>query len=470
MSARANRISDLAAVGVLLFAFGATAYRDATQAITIDEATNFLKYARRPLSAMISQYDANNHVLHTLLCRYSVHAFGASEFAMRLPGLLGCAFFFIVVFRLSRDLFDRAWLRPLAAAAVALNPFTLDYLSAARGYGLGLAFFFWALFLLFRYVSGIDARPALAGRAALALALSVASNLVFAVPAVSLGAVFTVLLLWTPRKSGNECTVPGFWLVVDRFWGPAIVFAFVILVLPLSRMQLGDLYFGTRSPGEMYRSFLTQSLLSGVAAEALTTAVLVIVLLVSFENAGRTGKFLALATGSGAGAVLLLLAAHAAFGIPYPSGRTGIYFVSLAAIAATAAGARLLSLPAPGRVAGIACLALVGVAVMRFAGGFRTTYYAEWRFDAGSRRTAAVFGDVLRKENSVKVAASWPLVPSLQFYAAKYKWNGLAVGKLGDQDAPYYLLLPEDGALVGKRKLKPLYTDPESGAIVASAR
>jgi hypothetical protein len=470
MSSRASRIPDLAAAAVLLFAFAATAWRDATQAITIDEATNFLKYARRPLSAMLSEYDANNHVLHTLLCRYSVHAFGSSEFAMRLPGLLGCAFFFVVIFRLSRDLFERAWLRPLAAAAIVLNPFTLDYLSAARGYGLGLSFFFWALFLLFRYVSGIDARPSLAARAAVALALSVASNLVYAIPAVSLGVVFTVIVLCSRKESGNEYPVPGFWFVVDRFWGPAIVFAFVILVLPLSGMARGDLYVGTRSPGEMYRSFLTQSLLSGTAAEVLTAVVLGIVLLVSFTQADRAGRFLALAAGTGAGAFLLLLIAHAAFGIPYPSGRTGIYFVPLAMIAATAAGARLLSLGAPGRVAGIACLALVALAVARFAGGFRTTYYAEWRFDAGSRRTAAVFGKILRRENCVKVAASWPLAPSLEFYAAKYKWNGLAVAKLGAQDAPYYLLLPDDAALIAKRKLKPLYTDPESGAIVASAR
>jgi hypothetical protein len=468
---------DLAAAGVLMFAFAATAYRDAAQAITIDEAANFLEYARRPLSVWISRYDAGNHVLHTLLCHYSVHAFGASEFAMRLPGLLGAALFFAAVFRLSRDLFERAWLRPLAAAALALNPFTLDYLSAARGYGLGLGFFFWALFLLFRHASGIDPRPAPVGRAAVALALSVASNLVFAFPATALVLVFT--LMAGARR---------FWWVVDRLWGPAIVLAFVIVVLPLSGMKPGDLYFGAHTLGQMYRSLADESELGGRAG-ALAAAVVLGLVLVSFAAAlrsmrvrgfaatSRLDKFLVLAAGTIGAAVLLMIVAHKGFGVLYPLSRTGIYFPSLAAIAAAASQARLLSMRPPGRIAGILCACLVGLAVLRFAAGFRTTYYAEWRFDAGSKRTAAVFGEILRKEGARRVAvgASWPLASSLQFYAAKYKWDALAVERMplvpGQQNEyPYYLLLPEEAGLIAQRGLKPIYADPESGAIVASAR
>jgi len=478
MRMRGNRAPDLAAAGVLVFAFAATVYRDATQAITIDEAANFLEYARRPLSVWLSRYDANNHVLHTLLCHYSVHAFGASEFAMRLPGLLGAALFFATVFSLSRDLFERAWLRPLAAAALALNPFTLDYLSVARGYGLGLAFFFRALFLLFRYASGIDPRPAPVGRAAVALALSVASNLVFAIPATALALVFT-----------SMAGARRFWWVVDRLWGPAVVLAFTIVILPLSGMKSGDLYFGARTLGQMYRSLADESCLGGRAGALAAAAVLALVL-VSFAAAlrsmrapdpatSRLDRFLVLAAGTIGLVVLMLIVLHKRFGVLYPLSRTGVYFPSLAAIAAAASAARLLSMRPPGRIAGILCACLLGLAVLRFAAGFRTGYYAEWRFDAGSRRTAAVFGEILRKEGPRRVAvgASWPLASSLQFYAAKYKWDALAVERMpllserGPQNQyPYYLLLPEEAGLIAQRGLKPLYADPESGAVVASAR
>lgn len=477
MSARADRACDLAAAGVLVFAFAALVYRNAAQAITIDEATNFLEYARRPLSAWIAHYDANNHALHTLLCRYSVRAFGASEFAMRLPGLLGAALFFAVVFRLSRDLFSRAWMRPLAAAALALNPFTLDYLSAARGYGLALSFFFWALFLLFRYASGIDPRPALVSWAAVALALSVASNLVFAFVAVGLALVFTAVV-----------GIRRFWWVVDRLWGPAIVLAFAILVLPLSHMSRGDLYYGAQSLLEMYDSLIRESSL-GLGWGPLPAAMLIVVLLGAlaaifqwarardFAKLDRLGQLVVFAAGTMAVTLALLIAAHLAFGILYPLARTGLYFPTLAAIACAAIGARLFSMRLPARVAGIVCLALLGLVAARYAACFRTTYYNEWLFDAGSKRTAAFFGEVLRKQpgQRLEVGASWPLYYSLQFYAAKYKWDALApqrmpllVESAQQGEYPYYLLTPEDAPLIARRNLKVVYTDAESGAIIAA--
>ena len=68
-------------------------------------------------------------------------------------------------------------------------------MSAARGYGLALAFFFWAMFHMLVY--RVERREASIAKAAIGLALSVASNLTFAFPGAALGMIFT---FWLTRE------------------------------------------------------------------------------------------------------------------------------------------------------------------------------------------------------------------------------------------------------------------------------
>src|SRR5262245_61130906 len=56
-------------IGVLT---GVNGYRAATQSVTHDEAVTYDRYVRGPLYQLVSSSDANNHVLHSLLCRASV--------------------------------------------------------------------------------------------------------------------------------------------------------------------------------------------------------------------------------------------------------------------------------------------------------------------------------------------------------------------------------------------------------------
>jgi hypothetical protein len=73
---------------LLLALFGANAYRARTQAITIDEAYTYNLYVSGPLLNTVRLYNANNHVLYSVLCRISGRVFGQSELAARLPSLV----------------------------------------------------------------------------------------------------------------------------------------------------------------------------------------------------------------------------------------------------------------------------------------------------------------------------------------------------------------------------------------------
>jgi hypothetical protein len=179
------RIAALVLLGAL---FAANVYRAATQSIAHDEALSWQLYLAGPASMIFHYYDPNNHFLATVLFRISTTFFGDSEFAMRLPTLLAGAWFFWTVFRLCGLVLGEGWLFFLGCAALTLNPILLDFLVAARGYGLAVAALFWALYQMlvwFQDRSSPDHKAALRKRlwkAALGCSIAVAANLTLLMP------------------------------------------------------------------------------------------------------------------------------------------------------------------------------------------------------------------------------------------------------------------------------------------------
>jgi hypothetical protein len=419
----------------------------------------------------------------------SVECFGLSELSLRLPALFGSLLFLVMVWRLARYALGRGWLCLLAVAVVGLNPFVLDYLWAARGYSLALGLFFWGLFLLTRYLSeDYDPPERLLFRAGVALGLSVAANLVFLVPAVAAGCVFTAVLLLTRRAR--------LWTVVDRFWGPAIVPAFLILVLPLTRAQGANFYYGAQSFADMLRSLVILPSRFIVVIPGLA-----LVILVGAAAAAAEGFFVrrderrkpglppfpAVREMAGCprfphSALLLLGAtmtlslaavavAHAWFGVLYPLGRTGIYWPPLFGLATVLTVPWLWRAKLPGKVAGGAVCAVLLVSVGLFAAAFRTGHIPEWRYDAGTKRIVRLLSVRHAGEpgRSIRLGVTWSLEPSLNFYRQMYdlKWLAPVTRASPDGDYDYYVLLPQDEAILRTRALEPLYTDPVSEATLA---
>src|SRR4029453_17802419 len=93
-------------------------------------------------------YNANNHVLFTLLAKVSIALLGVSELTLRLPTLLGAALYLTSGLVLCCRLAPSRLSAFLGMAAIDLNPFVLDFLVAARGYGLAMGLLMTALVLL----------------------------------------------------------------------------------------------------------------------------------------------------------------------------------------------------------------------------------------------------------------------------------------------------------------------------------
>src|SRR5262249_25360663 len=150
-----------------LLVYSLIVYRAAHQAVTLDEADSFLNFAIGNFE--LSFYPSSgNHVLNTLLARFSTQTFGLSQFTFRIPALIGAAFYLVAsAFLATRIAAGNRTLQLLSFAILTLNPFVLDYLIASRGYALALGLLAAAVALA---VKVIEDRPPI-GRAAFDCAL-----------------------------------------------------------------------------------------------------------------------------------------------------------------------------------------------------------------------------------------------------------------------------------------------------------
>jgi len=479
------------AIALLAFLFLVNLYRAWTQSITCDEAFAHSLFLSGPASLLFTSFDASHHVLHTILCRISISLFGLSEFTLRIPSLLGGVLYFSAVYRLCRFLFGESWLFLLSTAVLSLNPFLLDFLSAARGYGLALGFCLWGMEGLIRYLSApADRRPL--RRAAFSLALSVASNLTFLFPNAALALVFLALLLAENRIAWRRQAAAA----IQHFCIPGLATASLILILPLTKARREHFHMGVSSLAEMADSLAHASLvhhperwaaaggysvlmwcvwvIGRMAAPALLAVVAILCIGTIYQWArskspeGRRSidRFLLLVGGASLLTLLLSVAAHRAFGLLYPVGRTGLYWIVLLPLLSAGMAKKL-----EGSIARAPLLLFLSLCTAWFALEFKTSHYAWWRYDAGTKRIVQRIREMHsgRESAKVKVGVTWFFEPSMNFYRRLYGLDWMAPLTRDGPDGAYdyFIVQGEEAAMVKKRGWRRLYTDPISGAVLA---
>src|ERR1051326_42770 len=124
--------------GVILFFY--IAIKASISSFTHDESFTYLHYPHDTFMNIISykNFYTNNHILNSLLMKYSELLFGSSEFALRLPNLL----LFIVYMIYSYLLFRKTnqFLSVAIFILLCANSSLIDLFGLARGYGLSFGF------------------------------------------------------------------------------------------------------------------------------------------------------------------------------------------------------------------------------------------------------------------------------------------------------------------------------------------
>ncbi len=494
---------DVAGLAVILIvlasAFGLSVYRAANQSITCDEALTYNWFLSE--SGRLFWFDANNHVLHTYLAWLSTSLFGPNEFTLRLPALLGAALYLGAVFYLTRSLVRSPGWSLLLVLLLVFNPLVLDFLPAARGYGLALAFLMWAFAFATRSLRP-DSDPGWHPRrwwlaCSLALGLCLACNLAFLWICLSLAAILFLLAATALRRAP-----PGHPSIRSLFLYLGLPGPLVLLVLLspyLNKIKRAHFYVGNDRLIETLRDLLNASFFRAEKAISwrptshpgvevlppwllslgglVLLAALVLALIPLCRRALRDGVFglptadrMALLFGvTPCAALAFYVAAHRLIGLKYPLDRTAIYAIPLFTLAGLLVWLRRKS-PTRMSSAVVACVALF--VVTRYLAQLDPTYFQTWKHDAGARAEFEQMVRFVSTEHVEVVHLGGPpaLEPSLTFYRLTRRAGWMAPFVQGAIPSPACDFFLYDPALypdLERQGFRVIYRDPVSGIALA---
>jgi len=523
--ARVGRVT-LAGVAMVLVAVGVgslNVFRAATQSIAHDEALT----ARIVLGSWWNLIDGpflrtgmlpNYHPLYSHLAWLSVTSFGLSELSLRLPSLLAGFVYIYLAVLLVRSLLGVSWSGVAALALLVLDPGVFDFMSAARGYGLGLSMLFLGLFHLIQAladaISGRTPRYQRLVAGGLGLGLAASANLTYVLPGAGIGLAFATCLL-CQRRTGTPL-----WRellrVVFLFVAPGTIVFLAISYPLLKHVSSGTYYVGADSLVDAARSVIATSLSARVnpilrvvfatpfrnwcAAIAMGAGVVLALSLMATAarevitqrrsvgpeptSADLRNRASARILGLGLAATLVLLVgAHRAAGVKYPEGRMAIFVPPLFWLSVVVLVRRLSTYAktsvSSGRsraattaaVAGRwAALTFCALGLAQYLLALDVSMYETWAYDRSTKRFIDVVTQrELGSKRMVRFGITWLFEPSVNFYRNQPRLNWIyPVNRSGPRhECDYYILTGSDVALVSTLDLKPIARDDVAGTVLA---
>jgi len=451
---------------VALLIFGVTVYRAATLALTVDEATTYVVYVHHGWSGIFhGPFDANNHILYSILEKFTRQWFGMSEFSLRLPVLMGAGLFLWSTARLCATLVPGLWFSLLSFLVVTVNPLTLDFMAAARGYGLALGLF---AFALLQFIESIeDPRAPRITVASFALGLSVAANLMFVVAAI---AAFSVAALFLLRRQQFKlillAVLPAVITAVALWWAPfqdynkdVFYFGTKTIYDSAESMELAVFtHDGTR--GDPFANWFTMFYLRWWILPYLVPILWCFVFVWIRRRATEGLAFATLVFGVACFGMWL---AHVWLGVLYPQERTALAFIFLFLFTWTAAiGVWWNAHRVTRWVLAVPSLVLALMFLYQFAGQFDPSYFGPWRVNWKMNEVMAQL-----RTRQGKLRTHWIYQSTAEYYRLRWKIPFSPIVREADtfplENADYFLVplaTPDEIAATG---LRVLYRDEVTG-------
>jgi hypothetical protein len=373
--------------------------------------------------------------------------------------------------------------------ALGLNPWTFDYLPAARGYSMALAGEMTAIFLLSRQVflspgQGDERRTHLFASAA--AGLSVAANYAFLFAFISL---FVAYLVWLFAQRGLRAVILAAWQLA---WPAALILVIIcghnaarLLANRLSGDAVTRYWAGTDNFQWMFSSlkgslfappnpFIVPPHLLGILQfcskwELVLVGLLAITAVSALVMRGRsdpraTVSLICLGAAALTFAIDVTLFELSIFRLP--NARTGVMFAPLLTVGLIA------PLFSPHRPKFFWLeLATLGTICVLFVAGI-SLHSREWNYDTDIRKAVEAAGDYAKRHNITKIATTWQYVAARNFYLQYlgYPIEKLqAVKHLTPGESIYFVAPPpfsQDG-IIERAGLQVIYTSPQSGIRVA---
>ena len=438
-------------------------HRALVQSITLDEADTFHHWVATALPSHWESH-SNNHVLNSTLMRVSIWLFGLGHFAVRAPALLGGLVYIYAASRLCLLLASGRAFTCVLFLCLVYNPFIMDYLVAARGYGLALGFLSLGLYLLAEMIKEPSAQR-LAGISACA-GLAICANFSFA-----FASTFLLLVAGVPPCLAlfSRTNRLHSWARLLAAWTlPACASVLVLAGAALTRFPRDQLFWGTHTWAETWQDIREASFVElnpqiinpllatlfhafdGQLLRAIAVCVILYLFLLFISMYYQPAEVIAryrLWFAAGLTSILALtISAHwlqlKFLRIPLPFERTSVFFVPLvtALVGTVLSIVPANSLQRAVRGVGFTLLTITG---LYFVGELRDSYFREWRIGADVQAAFPTVVDVCRRTGVHAVVTDWNLVSSFNFYRLLYKTNNLDELSINDKmpaGRPIYVL------------------------------
>jgi hypothetical protein len=404
--------------------------------------------------------------------------FSPSHLAVRSAALIGAGIYISASAFISSLVAQRFLLRVFLFICLVFNPLILDFLVAARGYGLASGFLLSAICLM-AYALRPDAKSPRIVKASitasLCIALSFMSNFSFAFVDTA-----TIVLLYVWAAAGESarrrtilaaaCFVPGL-ILAGAVAGPVILhwrqaelsYGAASLYETLQSLYLASFYELRPTAKELLFIPAPGILLSVAVIFSAWRASLVIIHWRSVQLFFLAVPAIAIAAALGMHWLLFRF-----MGVPLPKDRTGIYIVILTTLFAGI----LAAIPIPARAGELTrsgMTILIIVAGSYFLLCLRLHYFREWRWNADTDKIYSVLASYNRTCGLKDIAVDWRYEAALNFYR-KASGRETFSEFLHSTDLPsgkkaYVLYEPDDYGFLASHGLSVVYRTPYDAAI-----
>ena len=488
---------SIVSIGISVVIFFYVAMRAATLSITHDEALTYVWHVTGDwLQVVLFKTPGlpdNNHVLHTLLCKISVALFGLSELTLRLPSLLGCIFY-LAGLNLCLKRIVPGWLQVLGLLLAGMNPYVLDFLGLARGYGLGLGFTMLGLAALLDSLAESPGKvretPALIS--VMLFSLAVLANISFLLVLMAALAILSVFLLYAGISARHDLSTHhsrSQWILLLKILAVTIPL-FAYLILPLSIIHENKLFemggstgfwvdtVGSLIYGTIYdREWLPEEdLLLETWVMVTILAMPIVLWRLRRTDSQRFAALTVIVTMVGL-IVIESLAQHAILNVALLQGRRGIALLPLFLLAALMTGNLFHGTSRWVGVIGLLVGILVpAVLVVNGLLSMNIKYVYEWKDDACSKDImVAIHDKILREKPSMPLhlRVNWVFEPSTNFYrhTMGIESSLLPLNRDGlNGPADLYYGYTQDQGLIRKFNVRLLLREPVSDTVLFEHR
>lgn len=297
-----------------------------------DEVATFYYYIQTGIYfPPLAHWDANNHILNSMLSNWSFQVFGSEPWALRLPNVLTYPLFFWFSWKLV-DVIKHSGIKWTSFLALVMCHYMFEYFGETRGYGMSMAFMVMGFYFALRYFKSSKFAWSLA--AMLCLFLAVAANLTIIYIYLMVLTLLCLAILMQTKNFKTKILESGFlFLFSGLIAAPLVQFS-------LDLKERGALYYGGKSSFIEYTLSTLSDLILGTKHPIvlgliilLTLVILILILKQLLENRSQFFKvileeklFYALLY---FGSLTAIFATRYLLDVNFPEDRTALYLYPL---------------------------------------------------------------------------------------------------------------------------------------------